>query len=90
MHGRGIFRWNDGRTYEGDFVNDRKEGQGVLVWKDGRKYDGQWKNGKQDGFGFYTDEKGTQRGKWVEEGSHPAKEVVRETMLKENKSTNPK
>ena len=38
----------------------------MLTWKDGRKYDGAWKNGKQDGFGFYTDEKGVQRGKWVE------------------------
>ena len=67
MHGTGIFKWNDGRMYTGEFANDRKEGHGVLIWKDGRKYDGQWRNGKQDGFGFFTDENGgMKKGKWLE------------------------
>ena len=49
-----MFRWNDGRVYEGGFVMDRKQGHGVLTWPDGRKYSGPWKNGKQDGDGEFV------------------------------------
>ena len=40
MHGKGIIKWNDGKSYEGEFVNDKREGNGVFKWKDGRTYDG--------------------------------------------------
>lgn len=30
MHGKGRIIWNDGRKYEGDYVNDKKEGFGVF------------------------------------------------------------
>tara|TARA_B110000305_G_C18976336_1_gene419551 strand:+ start:232 stop:372 length:141 start_codon:yes stop_codon:yes gene_type:complete len=46
MEGRGVFGWPDGRKYEGDYVNDKKEGSGNFYWPDGRKYEGGWKNGK--------------------------------------------
>ena len=46
MHGIGIFTWDDGRKYEGDFLDDKKSGHGVFTWTDGRKYDGYWKFGK--------------------------------------------
>ena len=34
--------WADGRKYEGQYVENRKQGQGVFSWPDGRKYDGEW------------------------------------------------
>lgn len=40
MHGKGIFRWPDGRVYEGDYVDDKKEGLGKVIWPDGRIYEG--------------------------------------------------
>ena len=43
--------WPDGRQYEGEFVNDVKQGQGTFQWADGRIYTGQWLNGKQNGTG---------------------------------------
>ena len=46
MNGTGIFLWPDGKRYEGQYVNDKKEGLGIFSWPDGRKYDGGWKNGK--------------------------------------------
>lgn len=46
MHGKGIFTWRDGRKYEGEYVDDKKEGKGVFTWNDNRKYDGYWVNGK--------------------------------------------
>lgn len=54
MEGSGTFSWPDGRKYEGDYVDDKKEGQGIFYWPDGRKYEGGWKNGKQHGKGYYT------------------------------------
>ncbi len=32
MEGYGIFTWPDGRKYEGDYVDDKKEGNGVFYW----------------------------------------------------------
>lgn len=46
MDGQGILTWKDGKSYEGNFVNDKREGQGTFIWSDGRKYIGEWKNGK--------------------------------------------
>ena len=46
MHGKGVFKWSDGRRYEGFYIDDKKEGHGVFEWPDGRKYIGNWQNGK--------------------------------------------
>ena len=46
MHGDGIFTWNDGRRYEGEYLNDKKHGQGKFTWPSGMVYDGAWANGK--------------------------------------------
>lgn len=53
-----MFQWPDGRRYEGQYVDDKKEGKGTFLWPDGRKYEGGWKNGKQHGIGYYTSAKG--------------------------------
>ena len=37
----------DGRTYEGQYIQDMKKGYGVFKWPDGRRYEGFWKQGKQ-------------------------------------------
>jgi hypothetical protein len=46
MHGFGKYWWQDGRSYIGNYENDKKHGHGVYSWADGRKYDGNWKDGK--------------------------------------------
>jgi len=46
MEGFGKYTWKDGRSYQGEYLNDKKEGYGVYLWADGRKYEGYWKNGK--------------------------------------------
>ena len=46
MEGQGVFKWPDGRKYEGDFLDDKKEGLGTLHRPGGGKYEGGWKNGK--------------------------------------------
>jgi len=34
--------WNDGRVYEGDWINNKMHGKGVFKWKDGREYIGEY------------------------------------------------
>lgn len=51
MHGKGVYKWPDGKKYTGDFVNDKKHGEGTFEWENGDKYTGQWKNGKMAGEG---------------------------------------
>jgi len=46
MHGKGAFSWLDGRSYNGEYNMDVKEGFGEFIWPDGRKYAGFWKDGK--------------------------------------------
>ena len=29
MHGEGVYMWVDGRKYEGEYVNDKKQGFGI-------------------------------------------------------------
>ena len=49
MHGRGVLIWSDGKKYEGEFLNDKRDGIGRFTWADGRMYIGEWKGGKQNG-----------------------------------------
>lgn len=67
MEGRGIETWADGRRYEGDFKNGKKDGEGYFEWPNGNKYIGSWKSGKQHGAGVLFDSKeGTKRqGEWI-------------------------
>jgi hypothetical protein len=52
MEGRGIESWADGRRYEGDFKNGKKDGEGTFEWPTGIKYIGSWRGGKQHGVGI--------------------------------------
>ena len=69
MEGRGVETWADGRRYEGDFKNGKKDGEGTFEWPNGNKYVGSWKNGKQHGIGVWiSSEEGgmtKRQGEWV-------------------------
>ena len=58
LHGKGIYTWPDGRKYEGEYKDDKKDGEGVYTWPDGKKYDGGWKDSKQHGEATFTNTKG--------------------------------
>ena len=51
MHGKGQFKWPDGRSYDGEYVNEKKQGWGVFTWPDGKIYRGYWLDGLQHGDG---------------------------------------
>jgi hypothetical protein len=57
--------WKDGKKYQGNFINDKREGNGTFIWADGRKYVGDWKAGKQHGIGTYISKDGvSKQGEW--------------------------
>ena len=51
MHGKGVYKWSNGRKYEGEFLKDKFEGKGTYLFEDGTIYTGQWKDGLQHGKG---------------------------------------
>lgn len=42
MHGSGYQVWSDGTRYDGEYVNDLREGYGMMVKKSGQRYVGFW------------------------------------------------
>jgi hypothetical protein len=72
MEGRGIEKWSDGRRYEGDFKNGKKDGEGTFEWPNGNKYIGSWKNGVQHGAGVMMNTKDMikKQGEWVNGKRH--------------------
>lgn len=36
MHGRGLYKWKDGKYYDGEYENDKKSGFGIFHWPDGK------------------------------------------------------
>ena len=52
--GKGTYSFNNGDTYEGDFVNGMMEGEGIYTYsKTNSKYEGSFQNGKRHGKGIY-------------------------------------
>lgn len=51
MHGKGVLEWNDGRKYDGDFINNKFDGEGKYFYRNGNIYTGPFKQGKKHGKG---------------------------------------
>lgn len=37
-HGLGLYCWNDGSKYDGEWYENKIKGIGTYTWLDGRKY----------------------------------------------------
>jgi hypothetical protein len=75
MDGRGVESWGDGRRYEGDFKNGKKDGEGSFEWPNGNRYVGSWQDGKQHGMGIWITRNGPEgaskrQGEWVNGKRH--------------------
>ena len=44
--GKGKLTLPDGSSYDGEWINNRKEGKGTFIWSDGTKYSGNWMSDK--------------------------------------------
>ena len=49
--GQGKYVWNDGLTYEGEWLHGNFNGKGKKTSPDGTYYTGDWKNGIPHGWG---------------------------------------
>lgn len=52
-HGKGIYRFNSGASFEGNFVNGVRNGHGVYRYADGDKYVGDFVDSNFEGYGKY-------------------------------------
>ena len=71
-HGVGVKAWPSGDRYEGEFVEDRKEGNGAYTWGrgqwQGERYVGEYLNDLRHGTGTYTWPTGdVYAGPWTED-----------------------
>jgi len=67
FNGKGVYVYDNGTRYEGEFKNGLIEGYGVSKFYNGDEYTGLWKNHKIDGEGFYRYADGTTKvGIWRE------------------------
>lgn len=41
----------NGDSYEGEYMNDKKNGKGIYIWKNGSKYEGNFENDYRHGYG---------------------------------------
>ena len=57
-------KWPDGRIYEGEYLNDRKNGKGILTYPNGNKYEGFFLNGQMNGEGYLTINNIRKKGLW--------------------------
>jgi hypothetical protein len=65
-HGKGIYKWTNGNTYEGDWVKGILTGKGTFKWKSGDVYTGEFVNGELNGKGIKNYANGNVfEGDWV-------------------------
>ena len=53
MHGDGAYKWTNGDHYEGDFVENQREGHGRFDARNGDVYVGEFKGNEMAGHGIY-------------------------------------
>ena len=51
--------YDNGDIYEGEFLEELKDGKGVMKYKGGNKYDGDWKKDKKEGKGIFIYKSGS-------------------------------
>ena len=52
-NGKMAINYNNGDKYEGEFVNNVKEGKGIYLYENGDKYEGDFVQDKKEGYGVY-------------------------------------
>ncbi|MBK8502758.1 MAG: hypothetical protein IPL46_11355 [Saprospiraceae bacterium] len=50
-NGKGVYRYQNGAIYSGDFSQNKPDGIGTLIFSNGNKYVGHWKSSRKEGEG---------------------------------------
>ena len=70
-NGYGVFAYEKGDKYVGEWKNNKSHGQGTITLKNGETYSGQWKNATPHGQGTYKFFNGDKYvGEWKEWNFH--------------------
>ncbi len=54
MHGRGVYRMENGDIYDGNWVEGFRTGRGTLTCPNGDRYEGEWLKGERNGKGIFA------------------------------------
>ena len=53
QNGRGLYQFENGNKYGGEFKRGFMHGSGAIVFANGNKYNGDWREGSREGVGVY-------------------------------------
>ena len=68
---QGPFQLENGSTYFGQMVNNKREGLGKMQWSDGSMYEGFWNNNMANGLGRLIHSDGDMyEGDWINDKAH--------------------
>ena len=66
-----LFKWTNGDSYKGEYVNNERTGKGTYVWANGDRYTGDFMAGKRHGKGTYIWANGDRyEGEYVNDKRH--------------------
>lgn len=66
-----VFKFQDGRVFEGVLASGKREGWGRQIWSNGCFYEGYWSNDMQNGFGrFIYSDGDCYEGEWSSDKAH--------------------
>lgn len=69
--GIGVYVWENGSRYEGEYQDGQRHGKGIYYYEKGGKYVGQFKYNRREGFGTYYYTTGNKfQGYWEAEVKH--------------------
>ena len=69
--GRVVVKYDNGDSYDGEWVKHERHGHGVYTYANGVRYDGEWKEGKKDGEGEMMFKNGdVYNGEWKNDKRH--------------------
>ena len=93
-HGYGIYNYDDGDIYEGEWIDDKRHGYGKFKYQNGLVYEGEFVNGKKHGKGKYTNNDGSVlEGEWendkqiMSNNNTKINDINNETMINDKIST---
>lgn len=66
-----LFKWPNGDSYEGKYLNKERTGKGIYIWPNGERYTGDFMAGKRHGIGVYVWANGDRyEGEYVNDERH--------------------
>ena len=64
--------FSNGERYDGDMIENKKQGKGKYTYADGGIYEGEWNDDKREGFGtlYYSNKCVAYYGEWIKDKFH--------------------